>query len=591
MPNPSVLGSPLEITRRLTVVCRRALARTLSIMREGGQWLKERPWPLGKRMRPILTALAGLILAAVPVAGVNFMLHRHIESEGLAEVQSVVKKAIGRAEWRIDQALVGMSELSSVSVESCSDVDLGELRRAVMTITPVKEMSIVGPDGGVRCAHLGLGNQTLTVSREIETKNDPGVLLAVIRLSDRNQRGIRIRWNRASEPLSLAAMLPADMFLPDNNMASGPEDPGIRLMLSEGSLLVGGGPAVAYDDGTDRIYARAESERYPIIATASISRNRLLSDRRDIQMMFTFGSFAFAGLIIIFVFVAPWRERANPITEIEQALEANEFVPYFQPIIDLRTGRFAAAEVLVRWRKPDGTIVSPASFIPLAESTGLILNLTRSLMRAVRDQAGAAIGQRPNFRVAFNVSAGYFSDDQLVGDVREIFLGSPMRMSQVVIEVTERQPLENLTAARRVIAGLQGLGCKVALDDVGSGHAGLSYILKLGVDEIKIDKIFVDAIGNERHSTAIIDMLVDLSRNMRLDVVAEGVETFEQVTFLRDHGIRLAQGFVFAPPLPVKSFLRLLDAVGRSDEDAANRIDRNTDAMAAALTGDEAEAA
>lgn len=512
------------------------------------------------RWRKVLAAAAGLVLAAVPVVGINALIQRSIENEGVLDVQTSAKKAVSRAEWRIDQALVGMSALSSVSIESCSDVDLGELRRAVMTITPVKELSIVGPDGEARCTHLGLGGATLTVSREIATKGDGDVLLAVVTTPDRNQRGLRIRWRRGAEPLSLAALLPADMFLPDNDMTARPEDPGIRIMLTEGSLIVGGGPSVSDDGGFDRIYGRAESGRYPIVATGSISRARLMAERKDLLMFSNIGSLAFAVLLLAFAFIAPWREHANPITEIEQALERREFVPYFQPIIDLRTGRFAGAEVLVRWRKPDGTIISPASFIPLAESTGLIIHLTRALMRAVRDQAGAVIGKRPNFRIGFNVSAAYFADDKLVRDVRNIFAASPIRLSQIVIEVTERQPLENLTAARRVIASLQGLGCRVAIDDVGAGHSGLSYILKLGVDEIKIDKMFVDAIGTERHSTAIIDMLVDLSRNLRLEIIAEGVETFEQVTFLREHGIRLAQGFVFAPPLPLKSFVQLLEA-------------------------------
>ena len=101
---------------------------------------------------------------------------------------------------------------------------------------------------------------------------------------------------------------------------------------------------------------------------------------------------------------------------------------------------------------------------------------------------------------------------------------------------------------------------RFAIDDVGAGHGGLSYLLKLGVDIIKIDKLFVDAIGAERHSTAIIASLVELARSMRIDIVAEGVENFEQVAYLRDHGIRLAQGYVFAPPLPSSSFLQLLEA-------------------------------
>jgi EAL domain-containing protein (putative c-di-GMP-specific phosphodiesterase class I) len=134
-------------------------------------------------------------------------------------------------------------------------------------------------------------------------------------------------------------------------------------------------------------------------------------------------------------------------------------------------------------------------------------------------------------------------------------------MSQLVLELTERQPIENLVDTRRVIATLQGLGVRMAIDDVGTGHSGLSYILKLGVDIIKIDKMFIDAIGIERSSTTIIETLIDLAHNMRMEVVAEGVENFEQVVCLRDRGVRAAQGFVFAPPLPGTSFLQLIEAI------------------------------
>ncbi len=130
-----------------------------------------------------------------------------------------------------------------------------------------------------------------------------------------------------------------------------------------------------------------------------------------------------------------------------------------------------------------------------------------------------------------------------------------------MLELTERDPIDNLTETRRVIAALQGIGVRIAIDDVGTGHSGLSYMLKLGVDIIKIDKMFVDAIGSDRNSKTIVETLIDLAHNMRMDVIAEGVETFEQVTHLRELGIRSAQGYVFAPPLPGSAFQQLIEAI------------------------------
>ena len=126
--------------------------------------------------------------------------------------------------------------------------------------------------------------------------------------------------------------------------------------------------------------------------------------------------------------------------------------------------------------------------------------------------------------------------------------------------MTERHEIEDHAAARRVIAALQGLGYRIALDDVGTGHNGLSYIHKLGVNIIKIDKMYVDAVATEPQSQAIVATLVSLSRDLQMQVIAEGVETFEQVSYLREHGIHAAQGYVFAPPLPGSAFLELVKA-------------------------------
>jgi len=262
-----------------------------------------------------------------------------------------------------------------------------------------------------------------------------------------------------------------------------------------------------------------------------------------------------------FAWFMPRRSPSDPVADLQRALDAGEFVPYYQPIVDIRSGQLRGAEVLVRWRKPDGTLVLPGAFIPLAESSGLIRDMTRDLMRRVCAEAGETIGRRPALKISFNFAGKLFSDESIVKDVRNIFSNSPIKLSQVVLEVTERVPIETITETRQIIAALQGLGVRIAIDDVGTGHSGLSYMLKLGVDIIKIDKMFVDAIGTDRNSTTIVETLVDLAHNMRMDVVAEGVENFEQVMHLRELGIRSAQGYVFAPPLPGSAFLQLVEAI------------------------------
>src|SRR5215831_7988014 len=338
------------------------------------------------------------------------------------------------------------------------------------------------------------------------------------------------------------------------------------MVAPDGTTIVETGRKAAGGEGdTDRIVATRKSDDYGLAVTSSMSRAGLATSRADMRASAILAGVGASVLIVPLVAFGWRRRRENPIADLRRALQADEFMPYYQPILDISNGRLEGAEVLIRWRKPDGSIVPPAQFIPLLESSGLIFEATRALMRRVCREAGPAIGRRSRCKVSFNLTARHFADAALVTEIREIFAGSPISLSQVVLEVTERHPLENLTAARTVIAGLQDLGVRVAIDDVGAGHGGLSYLLKLGVDMIKVDKLFVDAIGAERHSAAIISSLVELARSMRMDIVAEGVESFEQVTYLRDQGIRLAQGYVFVPPLPGPSFLQLLEAADPVD--------------------------
>ena len=357
-----------------------------------------------------------------------------------------------------------------------------------------------------------------------------------------------------------------------------------RMTLADGTLV---GTSGSKDKDAHRKVSRqphAIGALWPHCHSGQ-RRNGTIASYDDLRRIGMVVSGMVAVAILVCALLIPWRQRSNPISEIEAALVAKEFIPYYQPIIDINTGRMLGAEVLVRWRKPDGTIVAPGAFIPLVESSGLVLDLTRSLMRQVCREAGQAIGRRPQMYIGFNIAPRHFTDSVILNDVGSIFEGSPIRLSQVVLELTERYEIENLSATRRVIAALQGLGCRISLDDVGTGHSGLSYILKLGVDIIKIDKLFVEAIKTERQSQAIVKTLVDLASNLRMQIVAEGVEKAEQVIYLREHGISAAQGFVFAPPLPGAAFLGLIEAMdpnpGEAPEQAPERAEMSTNVIAA----------
>ncbi len=508
--------------------------------------------------RNIVAIAVGALLAGAPLVAFDLWLGGLIDRQGQEEVDTSARRAISLAESRVTQVISTLDGLAARGVDSCQPADIAAIRQAAFDTTPIKEIAVVGPDGETLCTDLGLplGRREVLSSEPLVGAN--WYSLDTLQL-DNGQAMVRLRRKVGSGPNGVAALVPAILFLPQVSTHGGPFNAYAHIASAGGAVIgnIGAHPAAA--DGV--FAANAKSDKYGFAAEISTPRGHVIAGHAELQWLGLFATGAVIVIIGVFSILMPRRTPGNPVTEIERALRAGEFVPYYQPIVDIRSGQLRGAEVLVRWRKPDGTLVLPGSFIPIAESSGLIREMTRDLMRRVCVEAGRAIGCRPALKVSFNFAGLLFSDNSIVTDVRKIFSGSPIKLSQVVLEVTERDPIENFTATRQTIAAFQGLGVRIAIDDVGTGHSGLSYMLKLGVDIIKIDKMFVDAIGTDRNSTTIVETLVDLAHNMRMDVVAEGVENFEQVMYLRELGIRSAQGYVFAPPLPGKAFLQLVEAI------------------------------
>lgn len=520
-----------------------------------------------------LAAIAvGALLAGIPLIAFDFWLGSIVDRQSRVEVESGARRAIALVDHRLGQAMVALDGLTAQGLAACGPDSVAAMRRADFLAAPIKEITVLSPDGRILCSDRDVPPDDRKIVSFETLPLAGGLALDVIHLADGGPT-VRLRRNAAAGANQIAALVPVTLLLPQASMQDGTFTAYARLSTRAGSFVGDVGRVPEAEDG--QLSAGATSGRFGLQATILVPRAMLPAQQLGLRWV----GLAVTGAIVLsvgaFAWLLPRRMAQDPIAEIERALKNGEFVPYYQPIVDIGTGQLRGAEVLVRWRKSDGTLVLPSTFIPLAESSGLIRPMTRDLMRRACAEAGAALGRRPGMKVSFNVAGQMFSDESIVNEVRIIFARSPIRLSQVVLELTERDPVENFTETRRTIAALQGLGVRVAIDDVGTGHSGLSSMLKLGVDIIKIDKMFVDAIGTDRNSTTIVETLVDLAHNLRMDVVAEGVENFEQVAHLRELGVRSAQGYVFAPPLPGSSFLKLIEAIdplrGEPGEDVAER--------------------
>jgi EAL domain-containing protein (putative c-di-GMP-specific phosphodiesterase class I) len=213
--------------------------------------------------------------------------------------------------------------------------------------------------------------------------------------------------------------------------------------------------------------------------------------------------------------------------------------------------------VLLRWNHPQLGFVSPLRFIPVAEDTGLIVPIGAWVLRTAAAQLLAWQLQFPQLRLSINVSAREFRDLNLASRIRVAIKG--LLPNSLEIEITESLMIENLALAQQLLDKVRSQGLSVAIDDFGTGLSSLAYLKDLPLDVIKIDKSFIDGVGRDRQSHAIVKTIVDLANNLQLSTVAEGVETAEQADILRAMGVKEFQGYYFARPMPAEAFEAFLN--------------------------------
>jgi diguanylate cyclase (GGDEF)-like protein len=247
--------------------------------------------------------------------------------------------------------------------------------------------------------------------------------------------------------------------------------------------------------------------------------------------------------------------RARRLAEISRGLENGEFELYYQPHLDFESNAVRGAEALLRWRHPKLGLLPPAHFLPFAEQNGLIRSITRWVTDAVIVAAGRFRTLDAGFRLYFNLSAIDFSDDAIVNDLR-IASERGVRLENLGVELTETAAMHDVGTAARTVRQLQDLGVCVAIDDFGTGYSSLSMLNRLPFDIIKIDRSFVNNITTGKHEAAIAGSIIEIGKQLGYETLAEGVETAEQLTWLKKRGCRYVQGYLIAEPMDLDAFER-----------------------------------
>ncbi len=239
--------------------------------------------------------------------------------------------------------------------------------------------------------------------------------------------------------------------------------------------------------------------------------------------------------------------------ELRRAIDAKQLAVYYQPIVSLESGEIAGFEALARWRHPELGWIPPTKFIPAAEQAGTIGRLGHFILReACAGMRLLQMSARRRLSLAVNLSASQLFDPGLIGEVAAVLGSAGIDPSQVRIEITESVLVDRIDAAAEVLQRLRRLNLRVSMDDFGTGYSSLSYLHRLPVDTIKVDRSFVVALASGGKAEGIVAAIVALARNLRCELVAEGVETEEQESALRRLGVLYAQGYRFSPAVPAQ---------------------------------------
>jgi predicted signal transduction protein with EAL and GGDEF domain len=253
--------------------------------------------------------------------------------------------------------------------------------------------------------------------------------------------------------------------------------------------------------------------------------------------------------------------RLSLSVQIDEALDKQEFSLVYQPIVDLATGRATGVEALIRWQRPDGTVIAPSQFIPRAEEAGLIKRIDSWVLeRACRDVLGWQSANPQGLRVSVNLSAVSVQQPDMAQVIEDILQRTGIPPSLLSLEITETAVIANPDDVRRVLQKVVQLGVGLSLDDFGTGYSSLSYLTRFPINCIKLDRSFVERIGRDPASEEVIRSVLELSRKLNLHVVAEGIENVDQQGFLTRVGCKLMQGYHLARPMPGEQLERWLKA-------------------------------
>ncbi|HHG9512205.1 TPA: EAL domain-containing protein [Citrobacter amalonaticus] len=492
----------------------------------------------------LLPIIVAVLLFILGVSVLNVQLWYSARADSLSGARYVASDI----DVILDEATHATSTASDITRKGCDQE--GQYRLGTeAALQPHFRTILIYREGKIWCSSLPGNRMLLSYLSEI-----PDTTLQLAPANNAvNRRPVLLYQNQLAG--SRIVITISDQHIRDS-LRTPLKEANYSLMVGKAILGLSGDVATVNDTGQE--FGQVGSKRYPFTIRYNLppvfSLQRLISQGMG-MLIFIFLMSCFAAYALIKYL----NKSTTPEEALRRAILKGEIVPFYQPVVNGREGTLRGVEVLARWKHPKAGYISPASFIPLAEKSGLIIPLTQSLMEQVVTHMNAIATKLPDgFHVGINFSASHITAPTFVDECLNFKARFSRKDLNLVLEVTEREPLHVDEHLVQTLNVLHENGFVIALDDFGTGYSGLSYLHDLHIDYIKIDQSFVARVSMEEDSTRILDCVLDLARKLSLSIVAEGVETKAQVDYLNRNDITFQQGYYFFKPVNFTELIKII---------------------------------
>ncbi len=495
--------------------------------------------------------IASLLGVALVMTGTGFLAWNLVLEHTTERLETLARLASERADNTFAQAAAALRELNRSPLPPCSVEGIEQMRLVAIDTLAVKAVGYVEEEVFV-CSSWGLiDNGVQRWPAEFHTREGLGVSINVPPFVAPAKPMLALR------DAAFNLLIDPEHFL-ETSLA-----PGVSLALGTPSGHWLGTPAAGFAQVLTRIHSAPHAGLrdgyvYTRIAhgnwqtVAAVTRQEMFRDLwRELLMLTPLGLL----LSCLWCWVVARRVRAylSPLAVLSRAVENGEFTAFYQPILDLRDGRCIGAEALVRWRRADGSVSMPDSFLPLAESSGLVEPITAQVISTVCGELAACLASGQVQHVSINLSARDIASAAYLPHLTEERQRAGIAAGAIWLEVTESSLL-SIDAAHRTLSQSRAAGHPIALDDFGTGYSSLQYVRRLPLDLLKIDRSFVQSLA-AGSPCPVTDHTIAMARQLELQLVAEGIETDEQLQYLRQRGVQYGQGWLFGKAMPLDEFL------------------------------------